>query len=127
MHSNFYLKACRKKRSILDASFDHSVLPTPSKSSPQIDSGLDDEDNFLEADLNHRYDNWIKKLNKIKYSLLNVFRAARQNFFNFLLYWATTTSTSTSTSYTGTGTLSILGADGCTPSGMSACATLACT
>ena len=104
----------------MDASFDHSVLPTPSKSSPQIDSGLDDEDNFLEADLNHRYDDWIK--NKIKSNTpLNEFRSARQNFFNFLLYWATTTSTSTSTSYTRTGVLSILNTGGCAPSGMSIC------
>ena len=103
----------------MDASLDHSVLPTPSNSSPQTDSGFDDEDNFLEADLNHRYDNWMK--NKIKSNKpLNVFRAARQNFFNFLLYWATTTSTSTSTSYTNTAVLTVPAA-GCTLSGMSAC------
>merc|ERR1719350_1336798 len=89
---------CRRKRSIMDDSIDNAEL-SPTKSSPPIDSGFEDEDNFLETDLNHR--------------------AARQNFFNFLLYWATTTSTSTSTSYTGTGILNAAG--GCTPSGMSLC------
>merc|ERR1719350_1031724 len=97
--------ACKRKRSILDESFVDPNLLTPSKSSPLVDSGFDDEDNFLEADWNHR--------------------AARQNFFNFLLYWATTTSTSTSTSITGTVTLSVA-TGGCTLSGMSACTVASC-
>merc|ERR1711971_745416 len=94
---------CRRKKSMID--FDGSDLldiPAPSRSHPIIDSGFENEDEFLEGDLNHR--------------------AARQNFFNFLLYWATTTSTSTFTSFTRTGAL-VLAGTVCAPSGVVQCPT----
>merc|ERR1712032_131502 len=91
---------CKRKRSINFDGSDGSVdKPAPSRSNPIIDSGFENEDDFLEGDLNHR--------------------AARQNFFNFLLYWLTTTSTSTSTSFTRTGTLILNG--GCIPQGVIEC------
>ena len=36
---------------------------------------------------------------------MNARKGRQNNFFNFLLYWITTTSTSTSTTFTRTGTL----------------------
>merc|ERR1719225_1564237 len=84
---------CKRKRSISIDSIDDLVEPAPSRSNLIIDSGFENDEDFVEGDLNHR--------------------AARQNFFNFLLYWATTTSTSTFTSFTRTGTLTLNG--GCIP------------
>merc|ERR1711988_163438 len=85
--------SCKRKRSISIDGIDDLYEPAPSRSNPIIDSGFENDEDFVEGDLNHR--------------------AARQNFFNFLLYWATTTSTSTFTSFTRTGTLTLNG--GCIP------------
>ena len=38
---------------------------------------------------------------------MNARKGRQNNFFNFLLYWITTTSTSTSTTFRSTGTLTL--------------------
>jgi len=86
----------RKRRSILETiekDFNFDVAPTD-----DIDSGLENDEQLIEDELK---------------------RTGRQNFFNFLLYWATTTTTITSNS-TVNGIVTITLADGgCLPSGVS--------
>ena len=53
---SFFYIACKRKRSInFDGSEGSVDKPTPSRSNPIIDSGFENEDDFLEGDLNHRY------------------------------------------------------------------------
>merc|ERR1711997_312557 len=86
----------RKRRSILETiekDFNFDVDPTY-----DIDSGLENDEQLIEDEIK---------------------RTGRQNFFNFLLYWATTTTTITSNS-TVNGIVTISLADaGCLPSGVS--------
>ena len=61
-------------------------------------SKLEDDDDDILND--PELDSGIEKI-----ETMNARKGRQNNFFNFLLYWITTTSTSTSTSYTSTGTL----------------------
>jgi len=98
----------RKRRSIQETigkKFDFDIAPTQDVDisaddhiQDQPDSGLKNDEQLMENESQ---------------------RTGRQNFFNFLLYWATTTTTITSNS-TVNGIVTITLADGgCLPSGVS--------
>ena len=59
----------------------------------------DDDDNILN---DPELDSGIEKI-----ETMNARKGRQNNFFNFLLYWITTTSTSTSTTFSKTGTLTL--------------------
>ena len=68
-------------------------------------SKLEDDDDDILND--PELDSGIEKI-----ETMNARKGRQNNFFNFLLYWITTTSTSTSTTFTRTKTLTLSAAGG---------------